>query len=257
MNPQTSSDYFLVGQESILRLLVLDQHQLRAERVVVEGQGYLVVRGSKVEIEPIVASIATNSAFSICCLMDRVYFLKDLNDLESVGIAFFEAIALEYETLISGARNVKCAHKLLRLATEAQNMQMPQRVLDFGCGTGLSTKALEELVSYVVGYDGSAAMRGLTKGAGSVVVDSLSQCPPGSIDMVVACYVMHFGIHESDANELFRITPPGGIIAANFHKGIALEAVTSRLERVGFSLGETFHGSSSEFGPIALFHRGR
>jgi ubiquinone/menaquinone biosynthesis C-methylase UbiE len=206
-------------------------------------------------MESVLASMVEESSYSVCRLMDRVYFIKDSDDLESVGIAFFEAIALEYETLVSGTRNVNCARKLINFAVEAQKPRVPQRVLDFGCGTGLSTKALEEVVPRVVGYDGSAAMRELTKATGSIVIDSLDQCSSGSIDLVVACYVMHFGIHESDANELSRILQPQGAIVANFHKKIALDSVTNRLERVGFSIGESIHPSFSEFGPIVLFHR--
>ncbi len=255
MNLQISGDHFLVGRESTLCSLAIDQQSLRVERVMVEGQGYLVIRGSLAEINPIVTFIVANWSGSVCCLMDRVFFLYDSDGLGAVGIAFFETVAREYETLVSERRNARCAQQLLSLAANIRGLSVLQRVLDFGCGTGLSTKALKEMFASVVGYDGSAAMRELARGAGSVVVDSMDQCPSASIDIVVACYVMHFGIHESDANELYRILTPGGIIAANFHKRIALATVTKRLEQAGFSLSQVIDNSACEFGPIVLFHR--
>jgi len=74
-------------------------------------------------------------------LLDRFY-LPAVPD-SALSVALFDLCADEYERLVDVKRNVSNIHNLLRVALLAwQGSADPVRILDFGCGTGLSLVAL-------------------------------------------------------------------------------------------------------------------
>ncbi len=98
-------------------------------------------------------------------------------------------------------------------------------VLDFGCGTGLLTLALQPLVRSVTGADTSAGMLGVLRakvrdrGLENVATvllegDGPPALPPARADLVVSSMVLH---HVADLPALFRAfhahLRPGGRVA--------------------------------------------
>jgi ubiquinone/menaquinone biosynthesis C-methylase UbiE len=99
------------------------------------------------------------------------------------------------------------AEQILRRIGQTSNMD----VLDFGCGTGLLTLALQPHVSSVTGADSSAGMLGVLEqkvqalGLESVRPYLLDDAHPlasaGSFDLIASSMTLH---HVRDLPELFR-----------------------------------------------------
>lgn len=255
MSPRNNVDYFIAGPASLLGNVGLDSRVLRSSRVNVDGKAYLVGRGHEEDVGDIVATITETSAGAVCRLMDRVFLVHGPEGIGAAGIAFFEVAAEEYEALISLERNAACATHLLDSVLEVVGRDQTVRVLDFGCGTGISSLAMQKTGVDVVAYDCCAAMRERARRSVLKVVDALSDCESRSIDVVVACYVMHFGIRRSDAVDLSRVVAVGGVIAANFHKGLGASATTTLLQGSGFAVIDPASDASDKFGLIVLFKR--
>ncbi len=98
------------------------------------------------------------------------------------------------------------------------------KVLDFGCGTGLITLAIQPLVKDITGADSSTGMLETLDGKiaeqklGNIHTKHVDfekgQRPNGSYDLIVSSMVMH---HVPDTYDLFRewhkLLQPGGRVA--------------------------------------------
>jgi len=256
VNHLADIDYFIAGPLSFLTFLGTESCTLQFDHVNVEGNCYLVARGGAIEICDIVSKINGINPGTVCRLMDRVFFVQEQGSLWASGYAFFEIAAPEYETMISMERNSACAAHLLRSALVAYGGDQSTRVLDFGCGTGVSSTVMQAAGVDVVSYDCCSAMRDHARRFGLRVVNAISDCESGSIDVVVACYVMHYGIRESDAVELARVLSVGGLLAANFHKGLGIIEATNLLRCEGFSVLEDKVDSFDKYGQTVVFRWG-
>jgi tRNA (cmo5U34)-methyltransferase len=135
------------------------------------------------------------------------------------------------------------------------------RVLDFGCGTGLVSLALQPFVGHVTGADTSEGMLGQlrrkieAKGLANVETVRLDpaapRLPDGPFDLVVSSMALH---HVEDLAPLFRrfhevLRPGGGVALADldredgtfhedargvFHLGLDRAAIASSLAAAGF-----------------------
>lgn len=88
------------------------------------------------------------------------------------------------------------------------------RALDVGCGTGLSTRALQSLAREVVGVDASAAMLAhAPKGAGPRFCLASAERLPfggGAFDLLTACQSFHWLNRERFLAEARRVIRRGG-----------------------------------------------
>lgn len=255
MNHLSSGDYFISGPAVLLYSGIREPNDLELSELTVEDTIYIVARGDRDDILECRRRIESKAPGSFYCLLDRVFLYRDSGALWAAGQAFFEVAAEEYDTLISADRNQACAEYLLRTAVLIRDGSIPGKVLDFGCGTGLSALRLRAAGVDVVGYDCNASMREHARQAGLNVVNTMLECASDSIDIVVACYVMHFGVRESDALELYRVVPVGGVVLGNFHKGMGIASATAILGGAGFSVATVAARPADGFGPIILFRR--
>jgi ubiquinone/menaquinone biosynthesis C-methylase UbiE len=223
--------------------------------VTVDQSKYFLIQGPLSEIEEVIYSITNGKADEAYRLMDRVHFLKNQQSLHNCGIAFFSMAAHEYDSMVSVTRNTKCAEELLKIGKISLLNIALKTVLDYGSGTSVSSLAIVSNEYEVIAYDRSPEMCEIAKIRFPSVVNSLSECKNGNFQLVIACYVMHFGLNDAEAIELSRIVPPGGVIAANFHKTLNVEEVCEVLKKVGFSMIDCRENDCVDFGPIMIFRR--
>jgi SAM-dependent methyltransferase len=106
------------------------------------------------------------------------------------------------------------------LCLEAQ-VERPQLVVDFGSGTGLSTRGWAERADEVVGVEASPEMReqaeAATAAANVRFVEAYAQetgLAEGAADLVTCSQSFHWMEPEPTLTEAARILRPGGVFAA-------------------------------------------
>jgi predicted TPR repeat methyltransferase len=196
-------------------------------------------------------------------LLDRFY-LPEQHDAATTD-AFFTRIAHDYDGLVDAERNIGNLVKLLReIMRRSDAGGRPLRILDFGCGTGLSKVALTRIADSttnvnLLGFDLCARMRETARRRGLQVLpavacadlQNLGESKP--FDGAVASYVFHFGVEGVCFNALHGVLRPGGTLAGNYHKATneALRQLDVTANAAGFRLEERFtdpdHGSISIF----------
>jgi ubiquinone/menaquinone biosynthesis C-methylase UbiE len=152
----------------------------------------------------------------------------------------FDGLAPTWETRIG-------PHHLWALDLALEEVPPPRRVLDLGTGTGVVALALAERhpEAEVVGIDLSPGMIEEARGKvppelGSRVTFQVGDasalaCPDGAFDLVVLSNMIPF------ADELARITAPGGTLVLSFSRGaetpiyVAPDVLRRELGRRGFT----------------------
>lgn len=164
-------------------------------------------------------------------LMDRHWLIHRRDDPRSRQAAecsFFDAIADRYESEIDAARN----RANFRLLMQCAGIGAGSRVLDFGCGPGLSLRADDGI--QLIGCDISPEMRRRAQARGLLVIRPEHMgIVAGIIDAVIASYVLHLAVPADDWLAAAACVRVGGRLAANFHKGRGLEAADAALRRNG------------------------
>ena len=127
-------------------------------------------------------------------------------------------------------------------------------LLDFGCGTGLSGEIGWEC--NLVCYEPIENMRKQALEKGLKVLDYLEFCalPNNYFDYVISSYVFHMGINEKHIDLLANKVKTGGIVIANFYKGINSEYITKLFIENGFCAKE-LKGCEKRFGYIYEYRK--
>jgi len=182
-----------------------------------------------------------------------------------LSVALFDLCAEAYERLVDVTKNVANIHNLLQIAiTALQRTSGPIRLLDFGCGTGLSIVALQSPVCrslpriHITGTDNSAQMLKIAARRGLPVLAKAdwASLARGTYDAVIASYVVHLGISQHDCDLIAKQLTPGGVLAANCHRGdaAAVERVAALLRRAGLRAIPLLAGDAgTPANPILLF----
>jgi SAM-dependent methyltransferase len=164
-------------------------------------------------------------------LLDRhwlVYLRDDATGQRAAEACFFDRIARQYEVEVDPQRNYDNVRTLASLA----DVQPPDKVLDFGCGPGLSIGVLAGCD--VVGCDVSSVMRELA-GANGLHTVSPYDLPDLELafDAMIASYVLHLAVPQIDLVNAMQCVRVGGKIAANFHKDRGLTMVVTAIAQTG------------------------
>lgn len=169
--------------------------------------------------------------------LDRFMLLLPRNDPDrhvAVVEGFFSYISDRYESLIDCARNIGN----IRVLTSHLRQVLPSRgdsikVIDFGCGTGLSMVVDPSLT--IIGVDRCPEMRAhaSARGMKTLSMEEFTDFPLHSFDGAFASYVLHLGLPAGDLEVLWGRLKPGGALSANFHKNRGIEAVVPVFSRLG------------------------
>lgn len=168
---------------------------------------------------------------------------------------FFDWIAETYEDVIDQERNVDNIKALLGLLLRYEMVDSTSRILDFGCGTGLSMKATSMSYADVYGYDVSNEMRRRARAAGIAVFENNEFLGCNlQFDGVIASYTLHCRANMKLLTKAAEVIRPGGGIAANFHKGVGRDWAESAMREFGM---ETLSQSISEagHGEVVLYRK--
>jgi SAM-dependent methyltransferase len=143
----------------------------------------------------------------------------------------FDTLAEHYESRIDIRRNRAMIALLL------DQVDGP-RVLDFGCGTGLSIALARERHLEVMGFDVSEEMTSIARSRGMVTVSltDLQTAPAQPFDGLIASYVMHLASAIDEFAVAVRRVRVAGKVAANFHKERGFAATSRLLLDSGFTL---------------------
>jgi SAM-dependent methyltransferase len=161
-------------------------------------------------------------------LLDR-FHLPAVPD-SALSVALFDLCANAYDRIVDVKRNVSNIHNLLRVALAAGPRSADLiKVLDFGCGTGLSFVALQSFESksagriQVTGMDRSPHMLQIAARRGLPILAAAdwTHLLPATFDAVIASYVIHLGLSQDDCRTIAKQLRAGGVFVANYHHGDA------------------------------------
>ncbi|HTN87701.1 MAG TPA: class I SAM-dependent methyltransferase [Sorangium sp.] len=128
----------------------------------------------------------------------------------------FDGMAAEYDRY-----RPRTPEALLPLLCRYAGCERPARVVDLGCGTGISTRIWAALAGEVIGIDASRDMLDQAEARGAP--GNLQYClgeaartglPAASVDVVVAVQSFHWMEPRATLAEVGRILRPGGVFAA-------------------------------------------
>ncbi|WP_193317041.1 class I SAM-dependent DNA methyltransferase [Janthinobacterium sp. FT14W] len=165
--------------------------------------------------------------------------------------SLFSAISSNYDSIVTPEHNFHCYEHLYALAKELLH-RTPDRVLDFGCGTGLITQTkIGSQVSVLKGFDFCPKMAALARGKGLDVIEgSIQAIEKEAYDLVLASYVFHYGLTHDDWTMLLSCVTAHGAVLGNFHKGIGLEYAIATLACLKEHC--TYQVTESDFGPVLV-----
>lgn len=170
-----------------------------------------------------------------------LFYVPDPPDV-FIDTAFCDHIAREYGSMIDQEGNLRNIKKLLSTGLEL----LPNRdrrqplILDFGCGIGLTLRAVSELqLNYqvrIIGTDASTKMIAQARQAGMEVLslEDWFSYPPQSFDSIIASFVLHFGISEKELKAIAVQLRPGGYFIGNYYRAskAQLEHITEQFQQV-------------------------
>ena len=167
---------------------------------------------------------------------------------------FYSFYSTEYLHMIDIEHNLSCMRYFRELLDECSNLPPNFKILDYGCGPGLSLDVFG--YEHLVGYDNSPKMLEQAKARGLNVLskkefDSMSPC---SVDGIIACYVLHMAIPENDIIKLAGLMKVGGVLVANYYKDLGLERVSLMLQKLGFS-AQKVNDQERRFGSVYIYRK--
>ena len=167
---------------------------------------------------------------------------------------FYRLYSPIYNQLINRPHNLLCLRYFKQLLKEKLSTTMNQRLLDFGCGVGLSADIFDP--AKLVCYDSNEVMQHSSRERGLVTINELQfrDLAPNSFDGCFACYVLHLAISIDDLNQLARVLRKGGVIIANYYKGIHADRVNRIFRENGLTV-EQIEDQQGRFGSIYVYRK--
>lgn len=170
------------------------------------------------------------TGLSVLRLLDVHYIVFDPSDVQGRMAServLFDRIADVYDYEVDRANNLHNIGILLDLALSNADLPASSKILDYGCGTGLSALAVEERNVRILAFDVSSRMldHASKRGLKTLSPDDMLTLADESVDGVIASYVLHLASARDYLAEGIRVLRRGGQWSANFHKGLGLSEV--------------------------------
>ncbi len=162
-------------------------------------------------------------------------------------VAFFDWYADHFDEHLTGNLNYR-GPELVADAVRHWRANGGLRVVDLGCGTGLSGVALQDLAVSLIGVDLSPEMleRARARGIYDTLVEAdlrpaLEDLGDGSADLVAAVDVLvYVGELEPLLPEIFRVLAPGGAFVATFEAAAEEEGACHLMPSGRFRLAASY-----------------
>jgi len=170
--------------------------------------------------------------------------------------AFYDSYVQYYESLINTANNISCLELFKTIITEKTTTLLEKKILDFGCGTGLSAKVFGN--SDILCYDNNPVMRqkALRNGLKTIDRERFLLLEDELFDICIACYVFHLTIDKYDLMNIIRVIKKEGLIIANFYKCINENEVNSFMRENG-QIPEKINIEEGTFGSVFMYRKAK
>jgi len=177
---------------------------------------------------------------SIKKYLDRFYLAipqDDVDARQALLDKFFSLIADEYETIIEIERNLENISNLLDELESIIGPLSGCKILDYGCGTGLSVYALstKDLNVDLVGFDSCPTMRKIAAKKGMTVYGpgGLARQKNQFYNGIFASYLFHLKPDNGGIRLLWSRLRTGGAMVANFHKNEGIDYINECISELG------------------------
>jgi len=149
---------------------------------------------------------------------------------------FYKIFGYSYEQMIDISNNIKCIEGMVNYINKKVSLTASSKILDFGCGTGLST--LVPFIGSVIGYDPVYEMRiqACKRGLHTLDTEEINSISNNYFDAVFSSYVFHMAVDENDIIKIFPKMKQGAIWIANYYKGINEDFVNNFFMKHGFQV---------------------
>lgn len=146
---------------------------------------------------------------------------------------FYQCFGKYYENLIDDRCNIECIRMLVSHIDAGTESDQSKIILDFGCGSGLSTKV--PVQGKIVGYEPVEEMKKQAKQRGMELLtrEDIQSMPDHTFDAVFSSYVFHMAVLEEDIELVLGRMKKGAVWVANFYKNINLEYINAIFRRHG------------------------
>ncbi len=186
-------------------------------------------------------NVMINEKLRIVRYLDSFYLLVPMSNPISrrqLFYRFFSLLGEDYETFIDIDRNKENIRCLLSIINYYLPFLKGVKVVDYGCGTGLSIEIAHIYGVDVIGFDSCPIMLDIANRRGMMVwnEDEMSEQPSNGIDAAFSSYVFHLLPENENLQILFKLLKSGGVLVANFHKDFGREWANQYLTRLGFRL---------------------
>jgi SAM-dependent methyltransferase len=170
---------------------------------------------------------------------------------------FFNAVAEDYESLIDVPRNVANIRHLLTSLQLRVDIDPNDRVIDFGCGTGLAASVAQEMNVRLIGLDSSENMRRMARARSLATMSpgELARSKKGWFVGAVASYVLHLLPHTKGFELMWSRLAAHAVVVANFHKDHGIDQVVQVIDRTGGMVERI--GTDPAHGTYLAMHRSR
>lgn len=231
MRVSSLSDHILVCDPALLQHLV----RVGLHVNIVHLSESLALAELATSIPEVDETLTTIGASRTPRYLDRFYLCFGLGSgHQAVLDSLFELIGSEYDSLVDVARNRHNIRLLLRLIEREVGSLKGRRVVDFGCGTGLSLEIAQEHDIVLLGCDSCPTMRSVAASRGMAVFapGEFRRMPAGSVDAIFASYVFHLTPDVGSLEIVWDRVHPGGVVAVNLHKNQGYPAISALMSRL-------------------------
>lgn len=149
---------------------------------------------------------------------------------------FYQCFGEYYEDLIDDNYNIRCIQMLVSHINAQTGPDPSKKILDFGCGSGLSTKVIAP--GNTVGYEPVEEMRKQARQRGLKLLtrEEIQNMSMPAFDAVFSSYVFHMAVLDEDIEMVLERMKEGAVWVANFYKDINLEHINAVFQRYGCKL---------------------
>ena len=214
-------EYYIISQEPIPE----------------SGSSRFLVKYASLYIYAVKGSLSEQNCYdgSVIRYMDCFLLILPDNYMQQAVLwrDFYRCFGAYYEDLIDDRWNIECIRMLISHIDARKGFDQSKIVLDFGCGSGLSTKVTVR--GKIVGYEPVEEMRKQAQQRGMELLtrEDIQNMPGHTFDAVFSSYVFHMAVLEEDIELVLGHMKEGAVWVANFYKNINLEYMNEVFQRHG------------------------